>query len=348
MSQRKELNMKAIRVNSPGNIEIAEVAKPELTHENEVLIKIKAAGICGSDIHIYHGTSPVATYPRIIGHEIVGEIVEVGAKVQDLKIGDHVTVDPVVSCGACYPCSLGRPNVCTSLKVRGVHLDGGFREYVAAESSSVYKISPDLPWEAAALVEPYSIAAQVLARGEIEARDIVLILGAGPIGLIILQAVKKTGARAIITDILEERLDMAKQMGADVIVNSSKQDLREIVMKETNGVGVTVVVEAVGLPKLLEDGVQLACPAARVVVLGFTETPSQLAQLYITKNELDIRGSRLNAHRFPQVIQWFNKGEVNPEKLISHTFPYTEIEKALHLIETEPQKVCKAVLLFQQ
>lgn len=340
--------MKAIRVDSPKNIEIAEVAMPNQPIEEEVLIKIKAAGICGSDLHIYHGTSPVATYPRIIGHEFVGEIVGVGEKVQDLQVGDHVTVDPVVNCGTCYPCSIGRHNVCTSLKVRGVHTDGGFSEYVSFPQKYVYKISSELPWETAALIEPYSIGAQVLARGEIVRGDTVLILGAGPIGLIISQVVKKVGAKAIITDIIEERLEMALEMGADVVINTTKQDMREVVMKETNGCGVTVVIEAVGLPKLLEDGVKVACPAARVVVLGFTETPSQIAQLDITKNELDIRGSRLNAHKFPQVIEWFNKRELNPEKLISHKFRFTEINKAIHLIETEPKKVCKVVLLFDE
>lgn len=340
------MNMKAIRVNSPKNIEIAEVPRPDHPLEGEVLIKVKAAGICGSDLHIYHGTNPMATYPRIIGHEFAGEIIEVGNKVDDLQAGDHVTVDPVLSCGTCYPCSIGRPNVCASLQVRGVHLDGGFCEYITVPRQSVYKISPDLPWEVAALIEPFSIGAQVLARGEIGKEDTVLVFGAGPIGLIILQAVKRTGARVFITDIIEERLKMAVEMGADLAINTSIEDMREAVMKETSGLGVTVVIDAVGLPKLLEDGVQVTCPAGRLVVLGFGETPSQIAQLYITKNELDIRGSRLNAHRFPQVIEWFNKGEVNPEKLISHTFHFKEIEKALHLIETEPKSVCKAVLLF--
>lgn len=342
------IKMKAIRVNSPKNIEIADVAMPNKPLEEEVFIKIKAAGICGSDLHIYHGSNPMATYPRIIGHEFVGEVIEIGNKINDLQVGDHVTIDPVISCGTCYPCSVGRNNVCTSLKVRGVHIDGGFCEYVTIPRQNVYKIPSDIPWETAALIEPYSIAAQVLARGEIVSGDTVLIFGAGPIGLIILQAVKKVGAKAIITDIVKERLEMALQMGADKSINTSEQDMRESVMKETHGLGVTVVVDAVGLPQLLEEGIQVVSPAARIVLLGFGKTPSQIVQLDITKNELDIRGSRLSAGKFPQVIEWFNKREVNPEKLISHTFHFTEIEKALHLIETEPMSACKIVLLFDK
>ena len=338
--------MKAIRVNNPKNIEIVEVAMPNQPLEEEVLIKVKAAGICGSDLHIFHGTNPMATYPRIIGHEFAGEIVEIGSKVEGFQVGDHVAVDPVINCGTCYPCRIGRHNVCASLEVRGVHVDGGFCQYVTLPQQSVHKISPDIPWQVAALIEPFSIAAQVVARGEIIGEDSVLILGAGPIGLAVLKVAKMVGAKVMITDLVQARLDKALQMGANLTINTSSQNVEEVVMQETGGLGVTVVVEAVGLPELLEEAVKVTSPAARVVVLGLSKTPSQVAQYYITKHELDIRGSRLNAHRFPQVIQWFTNGELKPEQLISHTFKFTEVDKALHIIETEPEKVCKVILFF--
>lgn len=338
--------MKVIRVNTPGNLEIQEVSKPEKLAPQEVLVKVKAAGICGSDIHIYHGTSPVATYPRVLGHEVVGEIAEVGSEVDNLKVGDHVAIDPVVSCGECYPCRIGRNNVCKSLKVRGVHTDGGFAEYVAVPSKSVYQILKDIPWAEAAMIEPFTIGAQILKRGEITGDDTVLILGAGPIGLISLQVAKLVGAKVIITDLLDKRLAVAKELGAEVTINTGKEDLKEIVFKETDGLGVTVVVEAVGLPHLLEEAAQITSPAGRIVVLGFTDAPSKLAQLHITKNELDIRGSRLHANQFPTVIKWFNNKEVNPSVLISHKFPFSEIASAIKLIENDPQNACKVVLLF--
>lgn len=338
--------MKVIKVNTPGNMEIQEAPMPEKLEAGEVLVKVKAAGICGSDIHIYHGTSPVATYPRVIGHEVVGEIVEIGAGVDNLVVGDHVAIDPVVSCGDCYPCRVGRNNVCKSLKVRGVHTDGGFAEYVALPSNGVYKISKDIPWGEAAMIEPFTIGAQIMKRGEITGDDTVLILGAGPIGLISLQVAKMVGAKVIITDLLDKRLAVAKELGADVIVNTAKEDIKEIVFKETDGLGVTVVVEAVGLPHLLEEAVQITSPAGRIVVLGFSETPSKLAQLYITKNELDIRGSRLHANQFPTVIEWFNNKKVSPKVLISHQFHFSDVKKAINMIETDPQSVCKVILLF--
>lgn len=338
--------MKVIKVSTPGNMEIQEVPMPDKIAAGEVLVKVKAAGICGSDMHIYHGTNPLATYPRVIGHEIVGEVAEVGKEVDNLKVGDHVAIDPVVSCGECYPCRIGRNNVCKSLKVRGVHTDGGFAEYMVVPQKGVHKISQDIPWAEAAMIEPFTIGAQVLKRGEITADDTVLVLGAGPIGLIVLQAVKLVGAKCIITDLLDKRLAVAKELGADVIVNSGKQDIKDVVERETNGLGVTVVVEAVGLPQLLEQAAKVTSPAGRIVVLGFTETPSKLAQLDIVKNELDIRGSRLHADRFPTVIEWFNNKKVNPGILISHKFHFTDIDKAFKLIETDPQSTCKVILLF--
>jgi 2-desacetyl-2-hydroxyethyl bacteriochlorophyllide A dehydrogenase len=338
--------MKAARVISPRNLEICEVPMPEITNGEEVLIKVKAAGICGSDIHIYHGTSPVATYPRIIGHEVVGEIVQVGKNVEKFTAGDHVIVDPVIGCGECYPCSIGRPNVCSYLKVRGVHVDGGYQEYMVLPQSSIYKLSKELSWEEAVLIEPFTIAAQIVSRGEITNRDTVFIMGAGPVGLCALQAVKRIGAKCMISDLVDSRLELAKKMGADITINPSTQSVEDIIMGETNGLGVPVIIDAVCIPQTFEQAVKLASSAGRIVLLGFTGTPSQIPQLEITKKELDVRGSRLHSNKFPQVIDWFNNREVNPKLLISHTFKFEEIEKAISQVENNPIETYKVVLKF--
>ncbi|MHC4456273.1 MAG: zinc-binding alcohol dehydrogenase family protein [Planctomycetota bacterium] len=338
--------IKAIKVNSPLNLEICEIPLPDELGEEELLVKVKAAGICGSDVHIYHGTLAVAKYPRIIGHEFVGEIVDVGSKVSGFHAGDHVAVDPVISCGKCYPCSIGRNNVCTSLKVRGVHVDGGFAEYVALAQKSTHKISKKLRWEEAVLIEPFSIAAQVVWRSQVTEKDDVLIMGAGPIGLAILQMAKKIGARCTVTDLFDCRLELAKKMSADRTINSSKEDVVKIILKETHGVGIPVVIEAVGLPKLTEDAVKIASPAGRIVILGFSVETSRICQFDITIKELDVIGSRLSANKFPEVIKLFNNNELNPELLVSHIFHFTKVRKALELIEKNPAKTCKIVLTF--
>ena len=190
--------MKAICVIEPNTIRIEERPIPEIQSPNDVLVKVKAAGICGSDVHIYHGTSPVATYPRVIGHEIAGEIVQTGGSVQELSIGDHVVMDPVIYCGSCYACRIGRRNVCSNLKVRSVHVDGGYQEYLVLPHSSVYKIPDALSWEEAVMIEPFTIAEQVCSRGEITKNDVVFIMGAGPEGLSILIRAKLFGATCVI------------------------------------------------------------------------------------------------------------------------------------------------------
>lgn len=312
--------MKAVRVISPKNLEICEIPIPEIENKDDILIKVMSGGLCGSDIHVYHGNNPSATYPRIIGHELAGEVVRMGNGVQDLSVGDHVVIDPVISCGKCYPCSIGRPNVCSNLKALGVHTDGGFREYVVLPRKNIHKISKDMSWEEAALIEPFTVSCQVVSRGEVTDRDTVFIMGAGPIGLCILQAVKRIGAKCFTSDLLDKRLELAKSMGADAIINPSRQDVNEVIMSLTGGLGVTVVIDAACTPQTFEQAVKLTTPAGRVVILGFTNMPSKIPQFDLVSKELDVRGTRLNNNRFPEVIKWFDKKEVQPRLLISHVF----------------------------
>lgn len=338
--------MKAARVISPKNLEICEVPMPEIKNSREVLIKVKSVGICGSDIHIYHGTNPVATYPRVIGHEIAGQIVQIGDEVSNFKVEDHVVVDPVINCGHCYACSVGRPNVCSNINIFGVHLDGGYQEYLVVPVENVHRISKQLSWEAAAMVEPFTISAEVVSRAAITSKDTVFIMGAGPIGLCILQAVKRIGARCLISDLMDSRLEKAKEFGADIVINPTRQDVNEIVMKENNGQGVPVVIDAVCIPQTFEQALKLACPAGRVLVLGLTTTPSQVQQLDIMKKELDVRGSRLSNRKFPEVIEWFKNGEVRPEALVSHVFSFYDVKKAMEHAENNPSGTYKVILKF--
>ncbi|SNS73846.1 L-gulonate 5-dehydrogenase [Anaerovirgula multivorans] len=338
--------MKAAKIISPGNLEICEVPMPKIKSDDEVLIKVKAAGICGSDIHIYHGTSPVATYPRVIGHEVVGEVVEVGTKATKLVVGDHVIMDPVIGCGECYPCSIGRPNVCSYLKVRGVHEDGGYQEYIVLPENGVHKISKDLSWEEAIMIEPFTIAAQIASRGEITERDTVFIMGAGPAGLCAAQVVKRIGAKCIISDLVDSRLELAQKIGVDMVINPSKEDVDKIIMDETNGLGVPVIIDAVCIPQTFEQAVKLAASAGRVILLGFTDTPSKIAQLEITKKELDVKGSRLHSNKFPEVIEWFNNREIDPKMLISNVYNFSDIMKAIEQVENNPIETYKVILKF--
>lgn len=338
--------MKAVQVLGARKLEIIEREKPVIAEPNQVLVKVKMVGICGSDMHIYHGTNPLATLPRVIGHEITGEVAEIGSAVNSLSVGDKVVIEPIETCGKCYACRTGRKNVCNELEVYGVHKDGGMQEYLVMPEYLVHKVSNDLDWKESVLVEPFTIGAQANWRGDVREGDTVLIFGAGPIGLCCLKIAKAKGATCIITDLSDDRLEFAKSWGADVTVNAMQQDVLKQVFDFTNGEGANVVIDAVCIPKTFQDAVEVVSPAGRVVVLGFDTNPSSISQLPITKKEVTIVGSRLQTDKFPEVIKLFNEKALGVEEMVTHQFPVEEIHKAIELIENSPQDVRKVVISF--
>ena len=338
--------MKALCVQSPNNIVIEERPMPVIQSPTEVLIKVKAGGICGSDIHIYHGTSSVATYPRVIGHEIVGEILEIGNDVTGFSIGDRVIMDPVISCGTCYQCRIGRRNVCGKLKVRSVHVDGGYQEYIVIPQESIYHIPENLSWEEAVMIEPFTIAEQVCSRAELSKEDVVFIMGAGPVGLSILKRVKLSGATCFISDIMDIRLGFAKQYGADAVINAKQIDVGKEILKLTKGNGATVVIDAVCSIRSLEQALTYVCSAGKIITLGFGKEPSAINQLSITAREIDVRGSRLHNNKFPVVIDYFRSGKLQVKDMITHRYAFTDIHDALRVIENPDIENGKVVLFF--
>ncbi len=340
--------MKAVIVPAPGSVTIANVPDALPPKPGEVMIKLKAMGICGSDIHVYHGRSSFASYPRIIGHELAGEVVAVGDSNGKVFIGDHVVIDPVNSCGECYACSIGRSNVCKNIKVLAAHVDGGFREYITSPIKNVHKIDKRVPWEIAATVEPYSIAAEALARGDISQDDSVLICGAGPIGITLLQASLRITKKIMILDNVGERIHKAKSMGNVETLNPQTENASQKIMDWTGGEGVNLILEATGNVKVMESCIsEWASQAGRVVTLGFSASPMSIAPLDIMKRELDIRGSRLSRNRFPEVISWIENKEVNPEKLISHKFSFYDAENAIKQVDLDPAGTLKVILSLE-
>ena len=212
--------MKAIKFAEPWKVDCVDQAMPE-PKEGEALIKIHCAAVCGSDIGAFRGTNGLVSYPRVIGHELSGEIVSIPSdpaqNPKGLKVGDRVAVDPYIYCGHCYACSIGRTNCCTSLKVLGVHVDGGMCEYFCHPANLLVKLPEGMSYEMGSLAEPLTIALHGIHRGGLKAGEYVAILGAGPIGLYAGMAAEAYGAHAIIIDIVQERLDFAKQMGVEYV-----------------------------------------------------------------------------------------------------------------------------------
>ncbi|QQK79614.1 zinc-binding alcohol dehydrogenase family protein [Salicibibacter cibi] len=338
--------MQAIQVFEPGKLEVVTKDKPEIERPDDVFVKIKAVGICGSDMHIYHGSNPFTVYPRVIGHEVSGEVASVGSRVSTLQPGDQVALEPISYCGECYACRKGRPNVCVNLEVFGVHRDGGMREFMVAPADKWHKVSESISFEAAALAEPMTIGAQATMRGNVQKGDTVLIMGAGPTGLSCLLLAKQYGATTFISDFNQERLDYAKSVGADHLLNPGEEDIEKMIADETDQELANVVIDAVGTAGTFEQAVTLASVAGNVVTLGFNEQLSSIASLLLTKKELTIAGSRLQTHQFKSVIEEVNKGNIDPEAMISHTFHFQQVKDAFALLENPNKEVRKIVLTF--
>ncbi|SDQ21012.1 zinc-binding alcohol dehydrogenase family protein [Virgibacillus salinus] len=336
--------MRAIQVKEPHDLRVAEVEEPKLMKSNEVKVRMKAMGICGSDMHILHGQNPFASYPRIIGHEVAGEIEGIGDAVSGLSVGDKVVIEPMTSCGECYACKQGRPNVCEHVEVYGVHREGGGREVTVMPENLVHRVDSSLDWSEIALIEPFSIGAQATYRGQIQNEDMVYIIGAGPIGLCCLKMALNAGAKVAISDFNQERLDFARKWGADLIINPRDQDVSEALSNWTSEMGANVVIDAVGTPKTAEQAIDVTSVAARVVLLGFHVDVSRIAQVNITKKELTICGSRLQTHRFPKVVELFNSKDFDVKDLISHEFALDDVQEAFKLMEEMPSGVRKVII----
>ena len=332
-------------VRKPMELIVSE-AKPVAPSAGEVLVRVQRAGICGSDIHILHGSNPFAIYPRTIGHEFAGIVEQIGDGVTSLAKGDHVVIDPVVSCGTCYPCRVGRSNVCANLQVFGVHRDGGFRSLIHVPAANAVRVPPEMSFAVAALAEPFSIAANVLDRTGCGPDDTVLVYGAGTVGVTVIQVAKLMGARCIVADLDAARLERAKAFGADKVINSSSQSVPEHVKDETEGLGPTVVIDGAGVPALLEEACRVTSPAGRIGLLGFSPGPCNVSQQEIVRKELTLAGSRLNRQMLPRVVKWLVEGQLKPEAMITQVFIARDARNAFDLIEREPQKTLKVQLDF--
>lgn len=338
--------MKAVRIVKPEQLELIEVEKPVINEKDNVLIRMTAAGICGSDVGIYHGTNAAATYPRIIGHEMVGVVDQVGPSVQNLKVGDRVIVNQVTSCGECYPCRKGRGNVCDHLAVRGVHIDGGYREFIAVPESDCYILPDQLSDVDAVMIEPTTIAIQSCTRAQLEQEDMLLLYGAGALGSSILRIARQMCSHIIVADIMDDKLAEAKAAGAKYTINTQKEDFLEKVMEYTNGRGATVSIDAACVKDSLLNLLKATGNAGRVITMGFSTAPTEVNQFLITSKELDVRGSRLQNKMFGKAIEMINAGTLDLAGSVSHTYPLTQAQEAFNFLDTRDPSIRKIVLTF--
>lgn len=335
--------MNALRIAAAGKCEFLQLPEPKLSNEDDVIVQVKCVGICGSDVHSYaHG----ANCPVIPGHEVVGIVAEKGKNVSKLDVGDHVVLEPLVSCGECYACEKGYPNVCKNAMCLGCQTDGGMREFFVYDQSHWHKLPQALPFEAAVLIEPYTVGLEVVTRGEVREGDVVLIHGAGPAGLIAMDLSKKLGATCIISDVVDGRLKIAQKLGADYTLNPTKTDLPAFCMDITGGEGPNVIIDAAGLASMMDANVKLVSQAGRIVCMGIDLREASYDMLQVSIKEASIVGSRMQQKRFPAVIANCWDYLKVADRLVTDRFPFAQAEEAMKLAAKAAPDTAKVIVTF--
>lgn len=335
--------MKAVWINEPYQIKVTEVKMPEVK-KGEALLRIRYCGVCGADVASYTGNQPFTTYPRIPGHEFSAEIVEIGENNRGLKAGDVVTANPYFNCGSCYSCRRGFVNCCVDNQTMGVQRDGSFCEYVAMP---IERIIPGrgLSAKELALVEPFTISYHALHRAEVKAGDTVLIVGAGPIGLFALLTAKSMGTKVYMADVLEGRLQLAKELGADGVIHSGKQNVQKETERLTNGNGFDVCVEACGLSETFLTCIDCAAFAGNIILIGNGKKETTFLHSVLLKKELNVFGSR-NSYTsdFEHVIELIAGGEVDVMKLVSDVYLMKRADEAFKALANNKGDLAKVLI----
>lgn len=329
--------MQAAQIEAPEKARVIEAQKPS-PGPDDVLIEVAAAGICGTDLHIFHGEYE-AIYPLIPGHEFSGTVVSVGENVTRYHPGDRVTADPNIPCNRCPACQRNEPNQCEKLAAIGVTRSGAFAQYVIAPEGNVFHIG-DLSFAQAALVEPLACVVWGLKRVQVQAGDSALIFGAGPMGCLLLQAIRHSGAaNVVITDAVPWRLEQAAEMGATETVPADSQQERRL--KAIAPAGYNLVVDATGIPKVLEGAFDFARPRGKIWVFGVTPRGAKAAFIPydVFRKDLSIIGSFAVNRTFHESIALIQSGAVRVEPLISHRLPLDRFVEGIGLAERDPKRM---------
>lgn len=338
--------MKAVYMEKPWNIEISDVQMPK-PKEGEALLRVKSAGICGSDIGAFRGTNGLVSYPRIIGHEIAGEVISIPENNKNgIKPGDRVIVDPYLYCGHCYPCSIGRTNCCVDLKVLGVHVDGGMAEYFCHPADMLLKVPDDMPWDIIPLAEPLTIALHGIHRLNLKEGEHIAINGAGPIGLLAAMVALHYGAEPIMIDLVKERLDFAKSLGVQYTINLREEDLVEKVSEYTNGRMAECVMEASGANSAIRATLDIVSHAGRIALTGWPKQETPIPTDMITRKEVDVRGARTSAGEFPEAIELIYHQKVDARRILTKVISIDEAPETIRDIEKNPGDYMKVNILF--
>lgn len=333
---------------APGQIEFRTLPVPE-PKEGEVLLRMMRIGVCGSDIHVYHGKHPFTAYPVVQGHEVSAEIVEVGDGVEGLAAGMKVTVQPQVICGKCHPCRHGKYNLCENLKVMGFQTEGLAAEYCAVSAERVTPLAEGMTHDQGAMIEPLAVAVHAAGRaGDIRGCD-VAVIGAGPIGNLVAQTAKGMGAgRVLITDISEYRLALARECGIDTCVNSREVSLGDAMRQAFGPDKADVIFDCAGNDDTIGAAIQYARKGSTIILVAVFSEMARVDLAVLNDHELDLNTSMMYRNEdYLQAIRLVSERKVSLEKLVSKHFAFAEYLAAYQYIEENRETTMKVLIDVQ-
>ena len=332
---------------APGRIDFGDVDAPT-AGKDQIQIEVKRIGVCGSDIHVFHGKHPFVTYPLIQGHEFSGVVSAVGDDVDGVSVGDKVTATPQEVCGVCPPCKRGQYNACEELKVRGFQAPGCAQDYFITEKEKLVKLPDDFSFEQGAFVEPVAVAVHSTGRyGDLTGKNVV-VAGAGTIGNFVAQACKSRGAKnLLITDVSDFRLSKAKEVGIENTCNVANEPLEEAVKRVFGDEGFEVGMEVSGVESSLSSLVANIGKGGTLLIIGVFGDKPKVDMSVVCEHELDMKGSMMYRHEdWVQAVEWIGSGQIKTEPLISGHFAFEDYMDAYKSIEENPEKSMKIMVDF--
>lgn len=333
---------------APGTIEFREVPVPQ-AGTGEVLLKIRRIGVCGSDVHVWHGKHPFTTYPVTQGHEVSAEIAAVGEGVAGFQLGQKVTVQPQVFCGECYPCRHGKYNLCEKLKVMGFQTTGVASELFAVDAKKVTALPENMSFDEGAMIEPLAVAVHAARQfGDVTGKD-VAVLGAGPIGNLVAQAAKGMGARkTLITDISELRLKKAGECGVDFCINTKTQDFGEAMQSAFGPDKADVIYDCAGNNITMGQAIAHARKGSSIVLVAVFAGLGSIDLAVLNDHELDLNTSMMYRNEdYLTAIELVNAGKVQLSPLISAHFPFRQYAEAYRYIDENQESTMKVIIDVQ-
>jgi threonine dehydrogenase-like Zn-dependent dehydrogenase len=325
----KENKMKALELVEYNHFEYRDVPEPEIAPD-EVLVKVEAVGICGSDVHGQDGSTGRRIPPVIMGHEAAGDVTAVGAKVRRFAVGDRVTFDSTIYCGECFYCRRGEINFCENRRVLGVSADeyrqnGALAEYVAVPARSTYHVPDEVSYRHAAMVEPLSIAMHAAEITPHETADTAVVVGVGMIGLLVVQVLRATGYGTIIAvDVDDTKLELAERVGADRVVNSAKEQVWPVVAELTEGRGAATAFDAVGIQGSFDSAISSVRRGGTVTVIGNIAPKVEAPLQYEVTRQIRVQGSNASAGEYPACLEMIRRGAVDLDSLVSEVAPLSD------------------------